>query len=309
MVRLAAVIAQRCWSERLPGKALAKVAGRPILAHLIERYRSCERVTDVIVATSPKPEDGGIAALCEAEGVPCYRGGESTAGDVVGLLNAALELYAPTADYVFRGMGDCPLFEPGLIDWFLDVLVRTGGDLVWVGLPDDLWPIYGARESPWSRAAWDACMENSEGEQREHAGSWIYENLRFFRVVNVTWLRDEYYRPYRLELDTEADLQVIRAVVEGIGIGQPTMLEAIKWLDAHPEVAQINAGVELKSITKPNWRRRGVAWVCQECGAPAPAMHALTIRRKALETQCVRCGAVRKFVEVPAFLAREAEDG
>ena len=307
-MRMAALLAARVRSERLPGKALLPLAGRPVLAHVVDRLRACDRVSRVVVVTSPRAEDDAIAAVAGSLDVPCHRSGASERGDVVALLDEALRRHAPDAELVYRALCDCPLFSVELLSWFHDVLARTGADVCWVGAAEDDWPIYGARESPWSRDAWDQCALHSAGDQREHAGLWIYQNLRRFRVHHVTWPRDEYYRPYRLELDTEADYRVLSAVHDALypTSGSVTMLDAIRWLDAHPEVAALNAEVPLKSLTTPDWRlRRGQVWACQECGSTLLRASA-TGRDRAgarlhLETRCERCGTVRKFYEVPPF--------
>jgi len=302
--KLAVLIAVRQWSDRLQGKALVDICGRPLLAHLLDRFRlDSDRVTDVVVATSNKPEDDGIADLCEREETICYRSPASSEGDVTRLLDEALEAYAPDADYVLRGMGDCPFLEaPIICDWMTDVLTKRNADVVWVGLPDEPWPIYGARESPWSRHTWDECAARSSGSQMLHPGAYIYDHLQDYHVVHTQPLREEYYRPYRLELDTPDDLRVVRAIYEGLWTGPGhiiSMLDAIRWLDANPEVAVINAEVELKSITLPDWRRRGIKWACQECGSNR--MYAEAIRRGALVTVCDRCGERRRFVETKEY--------
>ena len=60
-------------SSRLPGKVLAPIAGRSILAHCVERLRAA-RVGEVIVATTTRPDDDGVAAEAERLGVTVVRG-------------------------------------------------------------------------------------------------------------------------------------------------------------------------------------------------------------------------------------------
>lgn len=296
--KLAVLIAARNWSNRLPNKMMADVCGRPVLGHILDRFRfASDRAFYVVVATSTLPDDDPIADLCADEDIPCHRSKASIDGDVVRLLDEALREYADDADYVLRGMADCPLLEPPIIcDWMTDVLHARGGDVVWVGLPDDPWPIYGARESPWSRRAWNECVQRSRNDEQEHAGLYIYHNLRHFRVIHTQPLRYEYYRSYRLELDTPTDLKVIRAIYEALWQKRGhvvSMLDAIKWLDEHPKVAAINADVETKTLTECDWRQRGAMWKCSECGAYP--MQTQTIRHQNLTTVCPRCGATRKF--------------
>ncbi|HWZ53786.1 MAG TPA: NTP transferase domain-containing protein, partial [Candidatus Acidoferrales bacterium] len=50
-IKVFAVIPARYGSTRLPGKPLAKIAGRPMIQYVVERARQAARVTRVIVAT------------------------------------------------------------------------------------------------------------------------------------------------------------------------------------------------------------------------------------------------------------------
>ena len=54
---IAAIVQARMGSTRLPGKTLADVAGKPMLARLVERARRIPGVERVIVATTEKPAD------------------------------------------------------------------------------------------------------------------------------------------------------------------------------------------------------------------------------------------------------------
>lgn len=278
-----------------------------MLAHILDRFKASDRITDIVVCTSWRTEDDAIVAIAQKENVPCHRSDLSEAGDLVGLLDEALQFHAPDAEYVFRGLTDCVFVEPQFLDWRVDLLERRKADVVWPGLPDDPWPIYGARESPWSRRAWDETVRHSSnGAEKDQPGLHIYQNLRRFRVVYTECLPDEYYRPYRLELDTERDLEVVRAIFgalwDGPGHVVP-MLDAVKWLDENPDVAEINRDVPLRSLTEVRWhtKRGQTVWKCKECGYTL--MLATVIQNRHLETECQNCGKPQPFVEIPAFLA------
>jgi spore coat polysaccharide biosynthesis protein SpsF len=284
-------------SERLPGKALVTIGDRTALQHLVERYRACRSVDKVIVATSVDSSDDPIERVCHVIDVSCYRG---SLDNVVRRMHGALIAHAPDADYVFRGLGDMLLFDTGLLDWRFDLLARRGADVLWCGQPDDPMPVYGSRESPWSRKAWGAITKRSTGEDLEHAGQWLYSHLPEFRVLYTEMLQDEYYRPYRFELDTPQDLEFFRQVFGALysGPGTPSTLDVLRWLEQHPDVARLNIDVREKTLTRVDWRERGVCWKCPNCGAQV--MHARVVRRKKLVTECPRCGAKRVFVEADA---------
>ena len=61
-----AVILQACTgSNRLQGKVLADLAGRPILAFMVERLQRCELVDRMILITSDLPAEDPLAASCD----------------------------------------------------------------------------------------------------------------------------------------------------------------------------------------------------------------------------------------------------
>ena len=298
----AALLALRNTSERLPNKAMRKIAGTEVVHWLIRRYLASPRFRPVIVATSDRPEDDPIARAVRSYQPPVclHRSGLSTEGDVLGLLDEALRAHAPSASFVFRAMGDCPLMEVSLVEERLDVLAYSGADLAWPGQPDDPWPVYGARESPWSRRAWDLAVQRSVGEEREHPGLYIYRHLRLFRAELLPPVRTEYYRPYRLELDEPADLRMFRRLYRALGADpddQPTLLDALRVLDARPEIAAVNANVPVRTLTDPDWRRRGAPFRCPNCGATG--LRTATISDGALVTICPRCGRERRFTPNP----------
>ncbi|MGQ0550117.1 MAG: cytidylyltransferase domain-containing protein, partial [Armatimonadota bacterium] len=111
-MKIAAIIQARMGSTRLPGKVMLPLAGRPVLAHVIERVRACSRVHEVIVATADGPADNVIAELADTLSVRAHRGSED---DVLDRVYDA----SRGADVVVRVTADCPLFDPGLLEQML----------------------------------------------------------------------------------------------------------------------------------------------------------------------------------------------
>ncbi|HEV3217982.1 MAG TPA: 3-deoxy-manno-octulosonate cytidylyltransferase [Vicinamibacterales bacterium] len=104
-----AVIPARYASTRLPGKALADIAGRPMIEHVYRRAADCRNVDAVIVAT----DDERIAAVVRQFGgdVRLTSPSHPTATDRLGEVAAELD-----CDLVVNVQGDEPLIEPSVID-------------------------------------------------------------------------------------------------------------------------------------------------------------------------------------------------
>ncbi len=117
--RVVLILQARMGSTRLPGKSLLPLAGRPLLARMLERVRRARRVNEIVVATTRKPEDDALAELVAAEGAAVYRGAEN---DLVERYRCAAEVYQ--AGLVVRLPADNAVPEPDEIDRIIEYHLR-----------------------------------------------------------------------------------------------------------------------------------------------------------------------------------------
>ena len=61
-------------SSRLPGKILKEIAGKPLIAYILERLQLVSGADQLVVATSEESTDDPIAAYCQEHGVSLFRG-------------------------------------------------------------------------------------------------------------------------------------------------------------------------------------------------------------------------------------------
>jgi spore coat polysaccharide biosynthesis protein SpsF (cytidylyltransferase family) len=212
-MRTVAVVQARMGSTRLPGKSLAPVAGRPLLALLLERLARAA-LDDVVVATSTLPGDDVVAAAAAAAGVRAVRGSER---DVLDRFHAAAR--ALDADVVVRVTADCPLLDPALVDRL--VALRTAEGLDYAALPTgdpSTWPGLlrwpdGLDAEAMTRATLQAAWEEAiEPYDREHVTLFIKARPGRFAAG---WLEpDEDLGHERWTVDHPADLAFVRRVVE-----------------------------------------------------------------------------------------------
>ena len=73
-MRIVAVVQARMSSTRLPGKVLAEIEGRPLLAILLTRLSFAKHLDEIIVATSNLESDDAISDLVTSMGIQVYRG-------------------------------------------------------------------------------------------------------------------------------------------------------------------------------------------------------------------------------------------
>lgn len=104
-----AVVPARWASSRFPGKPLASILGKPMIAWVVEAARAAKRVDRVLVAT----DDERIAAAGAAAGaeVRMTRGDHPTGTD-----RAAEAVRDVAADVVLNLQGDEPMLRPVAVD-------------------------------------------------------------------------------------------------------------------------------------------------------------------------------------------------
>ncbi len=104
-----AVIPARYHSTRLPGKALAEIAGRPMIEHVYRRAADARSIASVIVATDDQRIVDAVTAFGGAVRMtsPAHRSGTDRLAEIANTLEH---------DVIVNVQGDEPLIEPAMID-------------------------------------------------------------------------------------------------------------------------------------------------------------------------------------------------
>lgn len=97
----------RMGSTRLPGKSMAPLGDRPLLAHAIEILKAAPGVDRVVLCTTELPQDDVLIDLAVRWGIESFRGSECDVLDR--FYRAALRF--PDEIYL-RATGDNPLIDP-----------------------------------------------------------------------------------------------------------------------------------------------------------------------------------------------------
>ena len=120
-LRVVGVIPARWGSTRFPGKSLAPVGGKPLLAWVVARTQQARRLDEVLVAT----DDERIAVAARSFGA---RVAMTRADHPSGTDRIAEAIQNLPADVVVNIQGDEPLIDPALID---RVAVTLAGNPNW----------------------------------------------------------------------------------------------------------------------------------------------------------------------------------
>jgi spore coat polysaccharide biosynthesis protein SpsF len=194
------VIFARMSSSRLPGKALRPIAGRPMLARVVERCAAAALASGVVVATSVQPDDDAVTALARELGVPAFRG---ALDDVAGRALACAEA-GGHRDFV-RISGDSPFIDATVIDRAIDLHRRDGADLTSNTHPRE-YPPGMSVEVIHTAALRRALAKTSDAEDREHVTPYFYKHRDRFRISHLVAERP-WPEGVRLTVDDAGELE------------------------------------------------------------------------------------------------------
>jgi 3-deoxy-manno-octulosonate cytidylyltransferase (CMP-KDO synthetase) len=104
-------IPARYQSTRFPGKALADIAGRPMIWHVFDQARRCPELSSVVLAT----DDDRIRLVAEKWGIPVVMTRVDHPSGTDRVLEAAAKMNLPTDGVVINIQGDEPALEPAML--------------------------------------------------------------------------------------------------------------------------------------------------------------------------------------------------
>jgi 3-deoxy-D-manno-octulosonate cytidylyltransferase len=129
-MQIVGLIPARYASVRFPAKALANLAGKPMVVHVLEAARAARRLDRVAVAT----DDNRIAQAVEAAGGETVMTSPECASGTDRLAEAARKI---PGDVYVNIQGDEPMMSPENIDRVVDSLLASPGReiaSVWIPL-------------------------------------------------------------------------------------------------------------------------------------------------------------------------------
>ena len=240
-MKILGIIPSRYGSSRFPGKPLAMIAGKPLVAWVVEAVKKATSLDDVIVATD---DERIVAAVEQYGGRAVMTPSELPSG--TDRIACAARLSQPSGDFadddiLVNIQGDEPLIDPALIDGLVARLREPGGrwdmatavtpirnerdlrakTVVKVVLDRDDGALY------FSRATIPACRDNPEdyttGLYVRHLGIYAYRGAFLRRYVKEPPCALE--QTEKLEqlraLWMGAKIACIRTDGEGIGVDTP----------------------------------------------------------------------------------------
>jgi len=241
-MKIAIIVQARMEGKRLPGKVLLKAGPLTMLEHLITRLRLVDKVDEIVIATTNRPDDKTISRFVKSLDIDIFRGSSS---DVLERFYYTAK--SISADVIIRICADCPLIDPAVVTRVLDSYLEHYPDYDYVSNTCERTFPRGMDTEVFSFAALEkAFKEATAQKEREHVTPYFYQNNGLFRIHQVKNDRD--LSSHRWTLDTPEDLEFIQTVIEHLVEGaEGYSIDAVlQVLSEHPEWSKINSHIKQK---------------------------------------------------------------
>ena len=236
-----AIIQARMGSTRLPAKVMKDLAGKPVLAHIVQRVSLATKIDGILVATTNEPADDVIESFCDKNNIRVFRGSSM---DVLKRYADAAQLMVKGGkkiQYVVRITADCPLLDPAIVDKVISTAVDGKYDYV----SNTLEPTYpdGLDVEVFTyQSLIEADKKALLPSEREHVTPYIKKDTTF-RKFNVT--NDIDLSSLRWTLDQEEDLRFITEIYKSLyhPSGIFYMGDVLNLLENKPWLTAINSTI------------------------------------------------------------------
>ena len=232
-----AIIQARMGSTRLPSKVFMDLAGRPVLAHVIERLRRSRLTSEFIVATTISSDDLPIVGLCAEMGVRVYCG---HADDPLERYYQAARLYG--GEHIIRIKGDCPAIDPEIVDQAIRLHLQMGADYTTNTL-QRTYPVGQDVEILRRRTLEQVWRNAGLRSEREHITIYIPKHSEAFKICHLKQSGD--LSAKRWTIDYPEDYELMKLIFNTLYPSDPVfgMKAILDFLAGKPDLEKINAHV------------------------------------------------------------------
>ncbi len=217
-------------SERLPGKVIKPILGKPMILYTLDRLKKSRYVDELVLATSTNEQEEPLVKIVVEHGYCVFRGEQHN------VLKSYVDTYKKFGgDIIIRITGDCPLIDPQIVDNVVSFYLMYDYDYVRLDVPDTF--IRGFDVEVFSRnallKAYEEVGRNDEADYedyREHVTLYMYKNKDKFKVGYVKGDKP-YNKEYRVCVDTAEDFEVVRRIYEYFEDEYVRAKDVVKFLD------------------------------------------------------------------------------
>jgi len=166
-------------SERFPGKVLAPLGGKPVIARVMTRVTQVIPSEMVVVATSQEESDDPLAYYLRGNGVPVFRG---PLDEVFSRFQLCLREFPCT--WFFRICADSPFLDSSLMQKMVSYCDRTEVDLITNVFPRTF-PKGKSLEMVNAKTFSAIDSASLTKEEQEHLTKVYYSHSDRFKIINL----------------------------------------------------------------------------------------------------------------------------
>jgi len=224
-------------SQRLPGKVLLEILGKPILWHIYNRLKNAKLLSDVVISTGEYENNAGICNFAKNNNIEYFSGNEVDLIDR--LYKTAIKFDAAA---IVRITADCPLVDPKIVDKLVSEFItkHESYDIV-TNCQTRTFP-HGLDAEVYStdilKKMW---QEIDDVRLREWFPFYIEKNPSKFRILNISDTNNN--SQLRWTIDYPEDLEFVKQVYDDLydenyifGID-----DVLNLLKKKPELSTINS--------------------------------------------------------------------
>lgn len=204
-MKIAAVVQARMSSSRLPGKVLLCISGKPLLGYVLDRVGHCQRLDDVIVATSAEAVDNPVEEYCRGRNISVYRGSHA---DVASRYVEVAQ--RNSLDAFVRVCADSPLLDQDLIEHAVSIYFNSLPDMV-TNIARRSYPKGQSVEVVCSRTFCRSYSAMESTIDKEHVTRYFYEHKSNYRIINFD--SEKQLSHVQLSVDTQQDLERVTNII------------------------------------------------------------------------------------------------
>lgn len=214
-----AITQARMASTRLPGKVLKLADGKELVKIHFERVSKSKFISKHILATSQNLADDNLETFAKRNGIELFRGDEN---DVLKRFVDCIENLS-NVDYVVRLTADCPLIDAMVIDECIELIIKNKLDYVSNCL-EPTFPDGIDVEIFTYNSLLRAHKESTLNSDKEHVTPYIWRNsnIKNGSLFKAFTLKNEIdYSKVRLTVDEPQDFELVKHLIEKLGINKP----------------------------------------------------------------------------------------
>ena len=236
-MKIIGIIQARMNSERLPGKVMLDIMGKPMIWHMYNRLKNSKLLTNVVISTGEFENNASICEYAQNQNIPYYSGSEL---DLIDRLYQTAKKFNASA--IVRVTADCPLVDPNIVDNLISEFIQNYDEFdIITNCKTRTFP-HGLDVEIYStnilKKLW---QEIKEPQLREWFSLYIEKNPTEFRILNITNSIDE--SSLRWTVDYPEDFEFIKQIYENLYNENTVfgMSDVLNLLKIKSDLIQINS--------------------------------------------------------------------